>query len=201
MQTGIKKLTAHSAEQFAETIRAKLDCPVALIGMMGVGKSKLGRMMAKALDLPFYDSDAEIEASAGCTVPEIFERYGEVSFRQAEAKIIDRLIGQGICIIATGGGSVMTAPVAEQIWNRTVSLWVRADLDLMVDRTARNIESRPLLAGKEPRAALAELMEKRYPTYQKANMVIDSHDGPATDTLYQALSALYSYLDKPGANP
>jgi shikimate kinase len=193
MQPIVKKMGARPVDDLAADIRAKLDCPIMLVGMMGAGKSKLGRMIAKALDVPFYDSDDEIEKSAGCTITEIFERFGEISFRQAESKIMLRLIDGGPCVIASGGGAVMNPTTAELAWTRTCSIWVRADLDLMVARTTRH-GNRPLLKDKDPRVVLSDLIKIRYPVYERANVVVDSHDGPATDTLYDALTRLDDFL-------
>lgn len=200
MQFNIKHEMVQDTDQLISNIRDRLDRPIVLVGMMGVGKSKLGRMLAKALDLSFHDSDAEVEVSAGCSVSEIFDRYGEAAFAQAEAKIINRLIGQGVSVIATGGGSMMLENAADLIWARTLSLWVRADLDLMVDRTARRGKLPQLGSDQTRRAFLSELMTERYPVYGRASGVVNSHDGPATETLYQALRVLDSCLDN-GRSP
>lgn len=199
MHTGVRKVTAQTAEQLSEKIRGTLDRPIVLIGMMGAGKSKLGRMLAKVLDIPFYDSDVEIEQSAGCSVSEIFEKLGEPAFRAAEARVFARLVGQGVAVIASGGGAVMTPSVADLVFNQTLALWVRAELDVMVDRNSRH-DNRPLLKGKDARQVLTDLMAVRYPVYSRAHMTVESQEGPATDTLYQAISAIADHLDSVGVS-
>lgn len=195
MRTNLLYTPTRDYEQLAGNIRRRLDRPLVLVGMMGAGKSRLGRMLAKSLGLPFFDTDAEIEQSAGCSIPEIFERMGEANFRAAEVRVFQRLLDQnGIAVIASGGGAVMTPAVADLVFADTLSVWVRADLELMMARN-RRWENRPLLANRDIRQAISELMDKRYPVYARAHVVVDSRAGPATDTLHQALFALSEHLD------
>ncbi len=178
-----------------ESIRSRLDRPVVLIGMMGAGKSRLGRLLAEALNLPFADSDEEIEKAAGCSISDIFERYGEPFFRDRERLVLQRLIEDGPKIIAAGGGAVMQPDTAEAIWNHAVSLWVRAELPVLVERTARNA-NRPLLRNGDPATILGNLSAKREPVYSRADVVVESHQGPAGPILESALERLDDFLRK-----
>lgn len=176
-----------------EEIRRALKQPLLLIGMMGAGKTRMGLQLANALDLAFTDSDDEIEKAACMTIPEIFDKFGEAYFRDGERRVIARLLEQGPSVIATGGGAVMTPETAEAVWQKTLSIWVRADMDVMVERTARR-DNRPLLKDGDPREILTALAEKRYPVYEKADIVIDSHNGPAEAILNQALEKIRTHL-------
>lgn len=180
-------------DDIAEDIRRRLDRPIVLIGMMGAGKTRMGRQLAAALNLPFTDSDDEIEKAAGLTIPEIFERFGEGYFRDGERRVISRLLDQGPSVIATGGGAVMNEETADAIWSRTVSLWVRAEMSIMIERTARK-DSRPLLKNGDPEKILTDLAVIRYPVYEKADIVVDSHNGPAEAILNQALEKIQKHL-------
>ena len=186
---------AERNEDIADDIRRRLDRPIALIGLMGCGKTRIGRHLADALDLPFMDSDDEVEKAAGMTVADIFDRFGEEYFRQGERRVISRLLDGGIRVIATGGGALMTPETAQEIWTRTVSVWMRADIPVMVERTART-ERRPLLRNGDPAQILEALAEKRYPVYAKADITVDSHNGPVESILNQTLDALRRFLYK-----
>lgn len=177
-------------------IRSRLDRPIVMTGMMGSGKSRLGRMLADALDLPFRDSDDEIEKAAGCTISEIFERYGEAFFRDRERKIIERLLDNGKCVIATGGGAVMQSDTAEAIRNRAVSIWMKADLQVLVERVGRS-SARPLLKDGDPGEILAKLAAERESTYAQADIVVESHNGPAVAILNNTLQKLDHFLARP----
>lgn len=176
-----------------EDIRQRLDRPVVLIGLMGAGKTRIGRQIAAALKLPFTDSDDEIEEAAGMTISEIFERFGEPYFRDGERRVIARLLEQGPSVIATGGGAVMTPETAADVWQQALSIWVRADMDVMLERTARR-DNRPLLKTGDPEQILSDLSDKRYPVYEKADIVVDSHNGPAEAILNQALEKIHRFL-------
>ena len=157
-------------------IRQRLDRPIVLIGLMGAGKSRIGRMLGHALEMSFVDADDEIECAAGMSVSEIFERYGEPYFRDGEKRVMARLLGEGVQVIAAGGGAVMTPETADAIWKKSLSLWIKADIPVIVERTARN-DRRPLLQTENPEKVLKELAEKRYPVYQKADIVVERLDG------------------------
>lgn len=164
-----------------------------LVGLMGAGKSCIGRRLATRLDLPFVDADKEIEEAAGCSIPEIFERHGEQAFRDGERRVILRLLDGPTCVLATGGGAFMDPRTREAIRARGISIWLRADLDLLVRRVARR-NDRPLLQVDDPRRKLEELMAIRYPVYAEADLTVDSQDGPPDATLERVLEALTAYL-------
>lgn len=176
-------------DDIASEIRRLLDRSIVLTGLMGAGKTRLGRQIAKALDLPFFDSDDEIVKAAGMEIAEIFERFGEPYFRDGERRVIARLLEQGICVIATGGGAVMIPETAESIWKKSLSIWVRADIPLMVERTALR-DTRPLLKNGNPEKILTGLAAIRYPVYEKADMIVESHNGASEAILNQALEKI-----------
>lgn len=162
---------------------------VVLVGLMGAGKSNIGRRLAARLGLPFFDSDPEIEAAAGETIEEIFANRGERVFREGERRVITRLLAQPVHVLATGGGAFMDPETRTLIGRRGVSLWLRADLDVLAARVARR-SNRPLLKQGDPRAILAELIERRYPVYAGADVVIDSGTGSPEATVTRAIAAL-----------
>ena len=177
------------------SIRARLDCPVVLIGMMGAGKSRLGRMLAESLDIQFVDSDEEIEAAAGLSIQEIFEKFGEDYFRDGERRVIKRLLTKDVRVVATGGGAILNPETAAELWSDTISIWVRADINVMVDRTSKT-DKRPLLKTGDPKEILSKLAAARYPLYEQAHIIVDSHSGPAEDILAHAIDELYLYLNR-----
>ena len=177
----------------------KVPRTIVLIGLMGAGKSCIGRRLAALLGLKFVDADVEIERAAGCTIEEIFERHGEAAFRDGERRVIERLLGQAVQVLATGGGSFMDPRTRAAIHGRAISVWLRADLDLLLKRTGRR-NNRPLLKRGDPRAILEGLMAERYPVYGEANVVVDSVDGPPEVTVERVRAAVESYLaGQPGA--
>lgn len=186
----------HDQDQIARGIKARLNQPIVLLGLMGSGKSRLGRMLARAMDVSFYDCDAELELSAGRSAREIFDQIGPEAYEQAENRILKRLISQdGISVIATGGGAAIAPDVIDQIFSDTVAIWIRADLELMLDRTSRGLP-RPHLTGRDPRPVLQAMIDEYHPVYARAHVTVDTHDGPAADVLNQTLYALNAYLDK-----
>lgn len=156
---------------------ATLNRTVALVGMMGAGKSALGRRLAQRLEVPFKDADAEIETAAGCSIAEIFARYGEPAFRDGERRVIARLLDEPPQVLATGGGAFIDAETRVRMKSSTVSVWLRAPLDLLLVRTQRR-DTRPLLKGGDPRATLERLLIEREPIYAEADITVDSEDGP-----------------------
>ena len=164
---------------------------VVLVGLMGAGKSKIGRRLAARLGLPFSDSDPEIEAAAGETIEEIFANRGERVFREGERRVIGRLLAQPVHVLATGGGAFMDPATRALIACRGVSLWLRADLDVLVSRVLRR-SNRPLLKHGDPRAILAELIERRHPIYAGADLVVDSGEGSPEATVTRAIAGLAS---------
>jgi shikimate kinase len=181
--------TVRSERKAAETRRFMPSRAIVLVGLMGAGKSKIGRRLAARLGLPFFDSDPEIEAAAGETVEEIFANRGERVFREGERRVIARLLAQPVHVLATGGGAFMDPATRALIARRGVSLWLRADLDILVSRVSRR-SNRPLLNEGNPRAILAELIERRYPVYREADLVVDSGDGSPETTVTRAIAAL-----------
>ena len=162
---------------------------IVLVGLMGAGKSKIGRRLAARLDLPFFDSDHEIEVAAGESIEEIFANRGEQVFREGERRVIARLLAQPVHVLATGGGAFMDESTRATIERRGVSLWLRADLDVLVSRVSRR-NNRPLLKGGDVRAVLGELIERRYPVYREADVVVESGEGSAELTVTRAIAAL-----------
>ncbi len=162
---------------------------VVLVGLMGAGKTKIGRRLAARLGLPFFDSDHEIEAAAGETVEEIFANRGERTFRDGERRVIARLLATPVHVLATGGGAFMDPATRAAIARRGVSVWLRADLDVLVQRVSRRAD-RPLLKEGDPRAILAALIERRHPIYGGADVTVDSGDGSPEVTVNRAIAAL-----------
>jgi shikimate kinase len=181
---------ALAADKRASALRLFVPCrTVVLVGLMGAGKSKIGRRLAVRLGLPFFDSDQEIEAAAGESIEEIFANRGERTFRDGERRVIGRLLGLPVHVLATGGGAFMDPATRGAIRRRGVSLWLRADLDVLVQRVSRRAD-RPLLNAGDPREILAELIERRHPIYGEADLVVDSGDGSAEATVNRAIAAL-----------
>lgn len=151
--------------------------PIVLVGLMGVGKSTIGRRLAKEIGWGFVDSDEEIEAAAGCSVADIFSIHGEPIFRDLEQRVIARLVNGEPLVLATGGGAWMQPAVRAIIKEKATSVWLRADLEVLLERvTKRN--TRPLLEKGDKRAIMARLMKERYPVYAEADLVVDSNKGP-----------------------
>jgi len=163
--------------------------PVVLVGLMGVGKSTIGRRLAKEINWPFVDADEEIELAAGCSVSDIFMVHGEPIFRDLEKRVITRLVSDGPLVLATGGGAWMQEPVRAIVKERATSVWLRADLDVLLDRVSKR-HHRPLLEKGDKRAIMQQLMEQRYPMYESADLVVDSNKGPHEHVVELVLQAL-----------
>jgi shikimate kinase len=162
-----------------------------LVGLMGCGKSSVGRRLAAVLELPFVDADDEIERAAGKTIPEIFEAHGEAYFRDGERKVIARLLKSGPQVLATGGGAWMAAETRERAAEDGVSIWLRAELGILMRRVARR-DNRPLLKTVDPEARMRALMTERYPIYAEADVTVDSREVPhdvIVDEIVRALMA------------
>lgn len=153
-----------------------LTKPIALIGMMGVGKTHIGRLLAKALGISFVDSDDEIVLSAGQSVPDIFEFYGETAFRDLEGKVIERLLENKASVISTGGGCVTQPLTLEKLKLDSHLIWLTSDVDVLVERTSRR-DDRPLLKGRDPYEVLSALLAARKPLYEQAEYAVDSGRG------------------------
>ena len=167
---------------------------IALVGMMGAGKSSIGRRLAARLDVDFSDADGEIETAAGCPIPEIFERYGESAFRDCERKVISRLLSAPPHVLATGGGAFMDAETRARIKECAISVWIKAPVDILLSRVKRK-ENRPLLKSGDPREILTRLLADREPTYALADITFESEDGPHSE----AVEKLASLLTERGA--
>jgi shikimate kinase len=155
-----------------------LSRTIALVGLMGAGKSAVGRRLAKALGAPFDDADELIVAAAGMSIPDLFESYGEPAFRDLERRVIARVLEGPPVVLALGGGAFVDPATRARVKARALSIWLRADLDTLVARTARKRGTRPLLLQGDPREVLARLLEQRYPIYAEAEQVLDSADQP-----------------------
>ncbi len=167
---------------------------IVLVGLMGAGKSSIGRRLAARLGVAFVDADAEIEEAAGCKIPEFFERYGEPAFRDGERRVIARLLNAPPQVMATGGGAFIDPETRALIKDKAVSVWLRAELDILVKRCARR-KHRPLLHKGDPREILGDLMAERYPVYEHADIIVDSEDGPHEGVVKKILSALTARRD------
>lgn len=167
--------------------------PLVLIGLMGAGKSTIGRRLAKEIGWRFVDSDEEIESAAGCSISDIFAIHGEPIFRDLEKRVIGRLVSEEPLVIATGGGAWMQPGVREIIKARATSVWLRAELDVLTDRVSRR-SHRPLLETGDKREILDKLMRERYPVYGEADLIIDSSEGPHDRVVERVIEA----LDKQG---
>jgi shikimate kinase len=173
----------------------RIDRSIVLVGLMGVGKSTVGRRLAKRLGLTFVDSDTEIEAAAGYTVSEIFERFGEPSFRDGERRVIARLVDGTPKVIATGGGAFMDPETRALILERCTAVWLDADPSLLAERVSRR-DSRPLLKNKDPLTVLSDLAEARNPTYAHAHIHVRSEPTPHDATVERIVEALADRDDK-----
>jgi len=162
---------------------------IVLVGLMGAGKTSIGKRLAARLHLPFRDADHEIEHAAGCTIEEIFARYGEAEFRQGERRVIGRLLEEPVHVLATGGGAFMDPETRARIRERGTSVWLRAGLDLLLQRTGRR-SNRPLLKQGDPREVLERLMALRYPVYASADITVESDEGPPEAMVERVIAAV-----------
>lgn len=175
------------------SLAARIDRPIALIGMMGVGKSTVGRKLAQLLDLPFADADDEIERAAQMTVSEIFERFGEPYFRDGERRVIARLLDGGPMVLATGGGAFVQPDTRALILERGIAVWLDCDVATLVERVTRK-NTRPLLRGGDPAEIVARLKAERDSAYAEAPIRVTSKPGPHGDTINRILQELAAWL-------
>jgi shikimate kinase len=182
--------TASPEAEILAALGARL---VVLIGMMGAGKSTIGRRLAARLNLPFVDADNEIEAAAGMTIPEIFEAHGEPHFRDGEARVIARLLDNGPGVLATGGGSFMREETRQRIGAKAVSIWLKADPDIIMRRVKRRAD-RPLLHTADPAATVTRLLSEREPVYERADITIASREVPHDKIVDECIEALRAQL-------
>lgn len=181
-------------DQLANAVHARLaGRSIVLVGLMGAGKTTVGRRLANRLGLPFADADQEIEQAAGKTIPEIFEEHGEQYFRDGERRVIDRLLKEEPRVLATGGGAYMSAETRAAIAQNGISLWLRADVGLLMKRVRRR-SNRPLLKTADPEATMRKLVDERYPVYAQADLAVDSKDVPHDQIVEACLAALDAWL-------
>ena len=174
-------------------IEKNLDKPIVLIGMMGSGKTHLGKMLAQSLNIPFYDSDQLVEARGGLSVNEIFELYGEERFRQSEEKTILELLNNEACIIATGGGAPVNSVILNAIKKQAISIWLKSDLKTIYKRIEQS-KTRPLLKQDNPKQVLKELLDKREAVYTQADITIAINHNKADKSLAEMLEAIEQML-------
>jgi shikimate kinase len=191
------RIIAESAEivddQRPATANPAITRTIALVGLMGAGKSAIGKRLAQRLGLPFVDADTEIEAAAGCTIEEFFERFGEAEFRAGERRVIQRLLEGPPHVLATGGGAFMDPHTRAVMRDKAITIWLRADLNVLFERVSRRTH-RPLLKNGDPRGTLERLMAARYPVYAEADLVVDSRDAPADRTADEVHAALLRHV-------
>ena len=176
-----------------ESYHGPFQKPIVLVGLMGAGKTSIGRKLAGRMRVPFVDADQELEKAAGCTITEFFEKFGEKEFRRGEKRVIARLLKSWPCVLATGGGAFMDLETRAMIKNTAVSVWLNADLDTLDIRLARRT-GRPLLQTKNPRATLQSLMEKRYPIYAEADMIVETINGSVDVTVDKVYESIIDYF-------
>ena len=196
----MKKQQDHANGARAAAIRNAIgDKNVVLVGMMGAGKSSIGKRLAAELDMPFVDADSEIEAAANMTIPEIFETYGEDYFRDGERKVIARLLRDGPQVVATGGGAVADPETRRRIARKSIAIWLKADVETLLERVKRR-SNRPLLKADDPERVLRRLAAEREPFYSCADIIVRSHDAPHQHVVNEILSRLENCLDdnRPG---
>ncbi len=171
---------------------------IILVGMMGAGKSSVGRRLAARLDLPFTDADTEIEAAAGMSIPDIFTTHGEAAFRSGEARVIGRLLDAGPQVLATGGGAFMSSETRVAIRVKGVSVWLKADFEVLMRRVKRRSD-RPMLKTADPAETLRRLMEERGPVYAEADLTVESRDVPHSSVVDDIIVALRGFLERHAA--
>src|ERR1700722_18396249 len=189
---------AVSTTHDAEIAAALGGRSVVLVGMMGAGKSTIGRRLSVRLALPFLDADTEIEAAAGMSIPDIFEARGEADFRDGEVRVIARLLDGGPAVIATGGGAMMGQGARDRIRDKAVSIWLKVDTDVIMRRVKRRSD-RPLLQTADPEATVERLIREREPVYRQADLTILSRDVPHEKIVEECIEALHGLLCRDGA--
>ncbi|MER0239814.1 shikimate kinase [Fulvimarina sp. MAC8] len=189
-------MTSNTATLDYSDVRDKLqDRSIALVGLMGAGKTTVGRRLASLIGIPFSDSDQEIEEVSRMSIPELFESYGEPEFRALEARVVSRLVLEGPRVLGTGGGAYINAETRAHLKEHAVTLWLKADLDTLMMRVMKR-SNRPLLKTGNPRATMKKLMEERYPIYGGADIVIQSREVKRDIIAAEAAEALRDYLGK-----
>lgn len=195
--TDITTQKSINSDAAAAILSRLADRSIVLIGMMGVGKSSIGRRLGTRLGIPFVDADAEIERAAGMSIADIFARHGEDAFRSGEARVIARLLNGGPQVLATGGGAVMNAATRALIQQRGISIWLSAEFDLLLRRISKRKSERPLLQTADPAATLRELMAEREPIYAQADVTVQSRDVPHDAVVAEIIERLADFLGGP----
>jgi|TARA_R110002096_G_scaffold55465_2_gene142291 shikimate kinase len=180
---------ARKSEEAISVASALGNRSIVLVGLMGAGKTTVGRRLANRLDLPFRDADTEIEKAAGSNIADIFKEFGEAHFRDGEQRVIHRLLGEGPQVLATGGGAFMNPKTREATRENGISVWLKADLDVLMKRVSRR-SHRPLLQNDDPEAVMKRLIDERYPIYATADLSIESKEGPHDAVVDEIVHAL-----------
>ena len=193
-------MARRSTAKDAEIAHQKLgNRALVLVGLMGAGKTSVGRRLAEKLEIPFVDADHEIELAAGKTIPEIFNDHGEEYFREGERRVITRLLENGKQVLATGGGAFMNAETREKIKRHGVSLWLKADLDVLLKRVAKR-NDRPLLQNEDPAIVMKRLIDLRYPIYAQSDITVESRDVQHGQMVNDVVKALVDFEDVEAAD-
>jgi len=194
--SGARIDTAESATDTAPSAPPRLPRTLVLVGLMGAGKSSIGRRLAQRFGVGFVDADTEIETAAGRTIPEIFEEFGEAAFREGERRVIRRLLDERAPhVLATGGGAFMAPDTRQVIRDKGISLWLKADLDTLFERVIKR-SNRPLLKTTDPKETLRNLMDLRYPIYAEADIVVETRRVPVETTVEKVYQAVLAHLDR-----
>ena len=184
----------HTSRNFNAPLNFRPPKTIVLVGLMGAGKTSIGRRLAKRLMVPFFDSDLEVEAAAGCSIKEILDVFGEEGFLRGECGVINRLLAQPPHVLATGGGSFMNEATRVQIREKAISVWLKAELDTLVARVSRRTD-RPLLEdATRHHATLENLIAERYPVYQQADVAVPTFDEPTNTTVDRVIAALSEFI-------
>jgi shikimate kinase len=176
------------------------DRSIVLVGLMGAGKSAIGRRLAARLGIRFVDADAEIEAAAGLSIEDIFEVHGEAAFRDGERRVIRRLLSDPPCVIASGGGAWMDEETRQAVTETGLSVWLRADIELLLSRVGRR-NNRPLLNTGDKRETLERLIAERYPVYGEADVVVETEDGPHDNMVDKVIDGIIEHLAAQSHSP
>jgi shikimate kinase len=185
-----RRSIAQETEMLSESLGGR---SLVLVGLMGAGKSTVGRRLAQRLKLPFIDADSAIEEAAGMKIPEIFAKHGEPYFREGERRVIARILEEGQQVLATGGGAFMNETTRENIRKTAISIWLKAELPVLMERVSMR-SNRPLLKTDNPEAVMARLMEERYPIYSLADITVESRDVSHTIMVNEVIRALAAHL-------
>lgn len=181
--------------ELAKEIREHLGHKsIVLVGLMGAGKSTVGKKLASLVELPFFDADHEIEKVSTMTVPELFEAYGEAEFRDLERRVIARMLEDGPIVLATGGGAYMNEQTRRAVASQGVSVWLKAELDVLMARVVRK-QNRPLLKNDDPRGVMERLMVERHPVYEHADITVNSREEKKEIIAFEAIQAIADHLN------